>query len=464
MLQRILCVLLSVLLLLPAVSLAEGTEAIQFDMTWEANEDGVQTYLENRGFAPDTRDALTRAMTALMNTLSLHMGVQSTGAYAAVSIDEACLLDLSMELGKKAGLIRSNMFPGMAISITDDGKPDIATALLALDWQSMEDKLLHSLDLFLSDTTVRASKENTEGDVYTGGGMCVTMEFDDRRLAAWLNELALLMEPVTTTLKEYELLTDADLQAFFAKNQQVAQENQFMYEFRCVFRSSSMEEFIGIELFAFTEEYTEAILSIGIPYEGDPRHTRGEVELLFSYGADEWVREQHVLVWLEETDGRESIHLEATQYHTDEWQLVETLKAAGEELRDWHFTASAGQAVSKDRASSAYTGQTRLEVAGKGLIESEHEYTVTEEPFQLHAETRVYAGNERKLAWIWRADAADAEARTFASPSETVVDITEMESSELLNEAIEKAGVQMGVTLLQHLPPELLMLLVQWTN
>lgn len=217
MLQRILCVLLSALLLLPAVSFAEETEAIQFDMTWEANEEGVDAYLENRGFAPETREALTRAMTALMNALSLRMGVQSNGAYASVSMDETSLMDFSLELRKEAGLIRSNIFPGVALSIADDGRPDIVTAILALDWQSLEEKLLHSLDLFLSDTTVNAGNENTEGDVYTGGRMFVTMDFDDRRLAAWLNELVLVMEPVTTVFKEYGLLTDEDLQAFFAK-------------------------------------------------------------------------------------------------------------------------------------------------------------------------------------------------------------------------------------------------------
>lgn len=236
-----------------------------------------------------------------------------------------------------------------------------------------------------------------------------------------------------------------------------------MYEFQCVFKSN-MEGLIGIDLIAFTEEYTEAILSIGIPYQGDPRHTRGETELLFSYGTDAWVIEQHMLFWPEEVDGQKSVHLEATQYHTDEWQLVEDLQAAGEELRDWRFTASAGQAAPKDNATRAYTGQTRLELAGGDLIESEHEYAVTEEPFQLHGETRVYAGADKKHAWTWRADTTEAEGRTFAPSSETVVDITEMDDSALFDEAVEKAGVELGVTLLQHCPPELLMLVLQWEN
>jgi len=463
MLQRILCVLLSALLLLPAVSLAEETEAIQFDMSWEASEDGVQAYLENRGLAPETRDALTRAATALMNALSLRMGVQRTGAYATLSMNDACLMDFSVELGEEVGLIRWNLIPGLAISIADDGKPDIGTALLALDWQSLGDKLEKSLDNFVSNTMVDISREPRDGDVYEGGQVCATMEFDDRQLAAWLDELVLLMEPVTTVLEAYGWLSEEDLLDFFAKNQLVAEENQFMYNVCFVYRSL-MDGIIGIDLVAFTEEYTEALLSIGLPYEGDPRHPHGEMEFLFSYGADAWVMEQHALMWAEEHEGKKAIHLEAAQYHTDEWQPVDALQADGEELRDWRFTASVGQAAPADNATSAYSGQTRLELAGEGLIESEHKLCLTEEPFQVHAETSVFAGSDRKHAWTWHVDASEAEARTFAQPSETIVDATEIDESALIDEAIEKAGIEVGVTLLQHMPPELIMLMMQWAN
>lgn len=452
--KRVVSMLLVLALLVPCMGMAEQTSenARKYVMRWSATPEGLQTYLDNGGFEGSGVEMLASAASALLNTLTLELVSDGEACFLAALLQDTEAMNIFVDV-QEGGYFATSIFPNIAFPLDTNAEWRLAreitqTRLQQLDWVAMKNEAQKRLEAFADAHEEMLERGLFDGDAYTGCDMYRALYFDDQALTTLTDEMLTAFAPLVQLLE----MCGMDVCEWFReRNEEAARLNATEYELILSYRE---EQLMGIDFLVVQNQQGLVMISVGIPYEGDPWHDEGEWEILVTLPMPEWLVEHHILLCAQEEDNQRSLSILSREYHTLQWFSVEEMENGNGTL-DKRFVFN-GLLTTQEDGSWAVEKEDQLTDFFYGIVQSKAKLNYDAGTNGLLGEAHVYSGINHEEAWQWQLSSEEA-----AMPEMTydmVVDLENMSEAE--ENALQQDTKDFALKLLQLLPPELLVLLL----
>lgn len=266
--KKLLALLLA--LLLPGCAAAEtyalsiSVEVDDAIFPWYAKQ-SLRGYSE---LSAEDLDTLATVAAKVLDGTGLDIAVQADAMSLRMNLAGKELLSVKLHTTDDAVFLTSPMLSGYALK-DDQDAPGSATQTFTelFDGEKQLDvcaSMQKAFDSWMADITPATSSGVFNGDAYEGGTQCTTWILSDMDVAALTSalatvELRVLLNQLLTSLS----LDAEDLFAQFdAANEQVADEDRFLYILRWV--TDEAGEFVGASLTVLEEQSQVATVSIGL--------------------------------------------------------------------------------------------------------------------------------------------------------------------------------------------------------
>lgn len=268
--RKLLCMLLCMLLLCTTAQ----AEAYQGHIRWEADAQGALDYLAATSEDdPKKLKQLADAMAELAAGLDITFGWQDDGIYAALSLKDTLLLDMSVWAKDEQGVIMSNLLPGHYMSVSASQEETEASQvayeqLESMDWAAMLADVRNCLNEWLAGLAVTEERGSFMGDAYEGGVYRKSRTFDDKSIAGLVDALVAVLDKhgINDALLDDYLGESGLISGFVRWNHHIAEENQYSYVLHEVYGIN--ETPIGYSLVALENDEQVMTLSLATAENG----------------------------------------------------------------------------------------------------------------------------------------------------------------------------------------------------
>ena len=453
MMKRMLALLLA--LLLPSIALAESS---RLDVNLTVNEANVAEMLRTSGaFAGEfNEEGLCSAVAKLINGLGMSLHMQDDAYRLDLRMAGSSLLDLSFLQQEDDVVMTSDLMNGCGLLLAG-AAADMSSVFSGIP--SNEEELLavvsgmaEALEAQLAAIPCTGARGAFSGDAFTGGVYCDTYTFDDAQVAALVNAM-LTQEARAMLLSVADALGEDGavmLSAIDEKNAQVAAENVNRYILRVVKDAAGIV--VGLSCTVLQGERQVATLSLGLRADG------ACLVVGLPLAQENYWHWHDVTAASSDDNGASTYTLQGRLLEftapKDETFAYAKLTAADVRLNsDWSLrvTEQAGLTgwqleITTQRGAEA----TLHTVAVNGLYV----------PGRRMATNAVFGVDDQEhmtLSVVW----APCEPIDATAASLEVADMSTTDGAARGDEIAYAFGTQIGLRLLQLLPPELMMLLMQ---
>ncbi len=454
MMKRMLALLLA--LLLPTIALAESS---RLDVTLTVNEANVAEALRTSGaFAGEfNEEGLCSAVARLINGLGMSLHMQDDAYRMELRMAGSSLLDLSFLQQGNDVVMTSDLMEGYGL-LLPGAAADISSAFSGIPGH--EEELLEDLNGMVAALAAQlaaipctSARGAFNGDAFTGGVYCDTYTFDDAQVTALVGTM-LTQEARAMLLSAADALGEdgaALLTAMDEKNAQVATENVNRYILRVV--KDAERTVIGLSCTVLQGERQVATASLGLREDGAclvvglPLAQENywhwhDITVLPEQAENGAVSQRMRGKLLEFTAPKDEAFAYAKQTGT------ETLLNSGWSL---HVTEQAGLIGCQLEITTQRGADTALNTVSVNSIYK---------PGQRLAANAVISVDDQEhmtLSVVW----APSEPIDTTCAGLEVVDMSTEDGEVQANEIAYAFGTQFGLRLMQLLPPELMMLMMQ---
>ena len=425
--------LFALLMLLPVGASA----ARSVDASWQADQQGLRTFLAQIGMDEQTQKELSQMTASLMNVLTLHADIQDDGVQISARLKGTNVLAASVQNTEKDEvLLRTSLVPGIAMRIPMDDIQARGSELLT----QMVGQLMMDLPPVIEAWFAGLSRTEEHGtviaDAYEGGTSSVLYAFDDA-------ELASLIDRVSAALGLREHIRSVTSQA--------AAANECHYLLRFV---RTNDRLIGVSLTVLDAQDAQlATLSCTGFAEKETWFAR----VVLGYGRDGHTLFDDYQLDCQLKDDAFSLNFMCSEY-TDDDAAGFRNAAAMKENRVCTTVLNA-EAV-RSEAGSNWRAVEQTLISEDGTIISETTGRTTQDADWLNEETIVYAGAGMDTAMTFRMEGTQSDPIVFGSEDETLID-TDGIGSEAFQAALEKGSNDLLFTLIRNLPTDVLILLFE---
>lgn len=453
MMKRLLALLLA--LLLPTIVLAESS---RLDVTLTVNEANVAEALRTSGaFAGEfNEEGLCSAVARLINGMGMSLHMQDDAYRMDLRMAGSSLLDLSfLQQGDDVVMTSDLMegygllLPGAAADMSSvfSGIPADEEELLAV-----VNGMVEALAAQLAAIPCTSARGAFNGDAFTGGVYCDTYTFDDAQVAGIVNAM-LTQEARAMLLSAADALGEdgaALLSAMDEKNAQVATDNVNRYILRVV--KDAERTVIGLSCTVLQGERQVATASLGLREDG-------ACLVVGLPLAQENYWHWHDMTIADTDDNGVSTYTlqgELLEFTAPKDETFAYAKQTATDIRlnsDWslHVTEQAGLIGCQLEITTQHGNDTAMNTVSVNSIYK---------PGQRLAANAVISVDTQEhmtLSVVW----APCEPIDTTCAGLEVVDMSTADGEVQANEIAYAFGTQFGMRLMQLLPPELMMLMMQ---
>lgn len=263
MMKRVISILLA-LMLLSGTALAEN---YRLDITWEADEACALAYLEQTTNLQGSKLQNTaKAYAELARGLGIQMNFQEGWTYLAASLKDTLLLDLGVASDWNKVHILSNLLPGhyMTVEVSEEEAAASEAAwnqLTGADWAAIAQEMIAARDSRLAALQHSTETGSFMGDAYEGGVLRHSYAFDDKDVAALVEDLLAVLEKhgIDDKLLE-DYVGEPLVEAIRQKNVQITEKNRFSYILHYVY--DQMNAHVGSSLVVLENDQQVMTLSL----------------------------------------------------------------------------------------------------------------------------------------------------------------------------------------------------------